>query len=134
MNQPMRKLFFAIAIFLLSSPFLRSQVYPQTNAVRVSIPVKIDGVLNEEAWKQAPLITGLIEQRPNPGKPEDPGNKSELYLTYDNEAVYFGGILHERSKDSISKQLGGRDNIGINDFVGVIFDTYQDKINGLGFY
>ena len=40
----------------------------------------------------------------------------------------------KHSKDSISQQLGGRDNIGINDFIGVIFDTYQDKINGMGFY
>ncbi len=118
----------------LPAGILSAQSYPQTDAVRTSLQVKIDGVISEDAWKQAPLVTGLVEQRPSPGRLEGPRNKSELYLIYDNEAVYFGGMLYENSKDSIAQQLGGRDNIGINDFVGVIFDTYQDKINGLGFY
>ena len=74
---------------------LFAQVYPKTDAIRTNLPVKIDGLINEEAWKQAPLITGLIEQRPTPGRAEDTRNKSELYLIYDNAAVYFGGILYE---------------------------------------
>lgn len=113
---------------------LFAQPVPQTAAVRTSLPIKIDGIVNEEAWKQSPIITGLVEQRPTPGRLEDNRNRSELYLLYDNQAVYFGGNLYENSKDSISQQMGGRDNIGVNDFIGVIFDTYQDKINGMGFY
>ena len=46
----------------------------------------------------------------------------------------LGGYCHERSKDSVSKELVGRDVIGVNDYVGVIFDTYRDRINGFGFY
>ncbi len=130
----MRRITLLFSIIIFFSGISLAQVYPQSNALRTKLPVKIDGLINEEAWKQAPLITGLIEQRPTPGRPEDAGNKSELYLLYDNEAVYFGGILFENNKDSISQQLGGRDNPGINDFIGVIFDTYQDKSNGLGFY
>jgi hypothetical protein len=103
-------------------------------AIRTSLPIKIDGDINEEAWKAAPLITDLVEMRPNFGKQENEKSKTEVYLLYDDNAVYFGGILHETGKDSISTQLGGRDQPGINDFIGIIFDTYQDKINGLGFY
>ncbi len=33
-----------------------------------------------------------------------------------------------------SRELIGRDKVGINDFVGVIIDTYNDKINAVGFY
>jgi hypothetical protein len=111
-----------------------AQTPPQINAVRTNLPIKIDGDPSEEAWKLAPLITGLVEQRPTPGRSEIASNKTELWLLYDNDAVYFAGFLHEGSKDSISTQLGGRDNIGVNDFIGVVFDAYQDKINGLGFY
>jgi hypothetical protein len=53
---------------------------------------------------------------------------------YDNSSVYVGGYCYERTKDSVSKELIGRDKVGINDFLGVIFDTYNDKINGFGFY
>ncbi len=130
----MKKILAILAVAALPVAPLFAQVYPQTNAVRTNLNVKIDGMIDEEAWKQAPLITGLVEQRPSPGRAEDPRNRTEVRLIYDNEAVYFGGVLYESSKDSIAQQLGGRDNIGINDFIGVIFDTYQDKINGMGFY
>jgi hypothetical protein len=72
--------------------------------------------------------------RPTPGRPENTATRSDVFLLYDDNAVYFGGTLHESTRDSITGQLGGRDIIGVNDFIGVIFDTYQDKINGLGFY
>jgi hypothetical protein len=103
-------------------------------ARRANLPLKIDGNIGDEAWKDATKITGLVEQRPTFNKPESESNRSELYFLYDDEAVYFGGFLHEVNKDSISKELLGRDAIGVNDFIGIIFDTYQDRINGLGFY
>ncbi len=34
----------------------------------------------------------------------------------------------------MATELVGRDRVGVNDFAGVMFDTYQDKINGVGFY
>ncbi|HEX7845657.1 MAG TPA: DUF5916 domain-containing protein [Chitinophagaceae bacterium] len=103
-------------------------------AARAAGSIKIDGNINDEAWKTATRITGLVEQRPSFNKPEDNNNRSELYFMYDDNAVYFGGTLYEKSTDSISKELLGRDAIGVNDFIGIIFDTYQDRINGLGFY
>ncbi|HEY0678914.1 MAG TPA: DUF5916 domain-containing protein [Chitinophagaceae bacterium] len=105
----------------------------QTPAVRTILPVKIDGDLRDEAWKLAPMITGLVEQRPTFGRSEDESSRTEVYLLYDDNAIYFGGILHD-TRDSISTELAGRDNVGVNDFIGIVFDTYRDKINGLGFF
>src|SRR5215210_5878617 len=130
----MRKITLLIAISLFTFYTLFAQNYPEVKAVRATSAIKIDGLLDEASWKQTPLIGGFTEQRPTPGRAEAHGNRTEVYLLYDDDAVYFGGTLHEASKDSIATQLTGRDNIGINDFIGVIFDTYQDKINGLGFY
>ncbi|MEJ7671490.1 MAG: hypothetical protein WKF59_01915 [Chitinophagaceae bacterium] len=42
-------------------------------------------------------------------------------------------IVMSRTKDSISKELVGRDKAGVNDFVGIILDTYNDKINAFRF-
>lgn len=128
----MRNLF--LLLLLLMAGMANSQdTLKQLQAIRTTLPVKIDGILTDEAWKQAPLITGLIEMRPTFGKTEDAGSKSELYLLYDDDAIYFGGIMYDH-KDSISTQLVGRDAVGVNDFIGIVFDTYQDKINGMGFY
>jgi Domain of unknown function (DUF5916) len=96
--------------------------------------IKVDGNLDEQTWKNAVPAKDFIEYRPDAGKPEDPGTKTVVYILYDNSSVYVGGYCYERTKDSISKELVGRDEIGVSDFVGVIFDTYNDKINGVGFY
>ena len=37
-------------------------------------------------------------------------------------------------KDSIATELIGRDGFGNNDFVGVIFDTYRDKLNAFEYF
>jgi hypothetical protein len=103
-------------------------------AVRTTLPVKIDGDLGDEAWKQASVLNDFVEQRPNFGKKEDAKTRTEAYLLYDDNAVYVAAYCHELNKDSISTELVGRDVIGVNDFAGIMFDTYLDQINGVGFY
>ncbi|WP_132051263.1 DUF5916 domain-containing protein [Pseudocnuella soli] len=110
------------------------RVARQLPAVRTVAVPKIDGVPDEALWKAAQPATNLVEWRPTAGKPEDNTNRTEIYLLYDNTSVYIGGYCYEKSKDSVSTELVGRDVVGVNDFVGVIFDTYNDKINGFGFY
>ncbi len=126
-----------LSIFVFSIlPFCAfcQQKIKQIPAVKTTETFKIDGNLNEPGWKKCPVITNLIEFRPNPGVVESPKNRSEFYLLYDDNYIYFGGYCHEQSADSVSKELVGRDKIGNSDFAGIIFDTYYDKINGSGFF
>lgn len=104
------------------------------NAVRTTQKITIDGNLNDEAWKTATVFNKFIEWRPSFGKIESDKNRTDVYLLYDDNAFYIAGYCHEASVDSISKELVGRDVVGVNDFVGIIFDTYHDKINGFGYY
>lgn len=127
----MRKyLLFCLFIFL--NVFCYSQSNPnKLPAKKTTSSFKIDGNLDEAAWKDAPVATDFIEFRPNYGAKER--NKTEIRILYDNSFIYIGGYCHD-SPDSISRELAGRDQIGNSDFVGVIFDTYNDKINAVGFY
>ena len=129
----MKKIFLIVFLFTCHAGYTQS-IQKEVAAVRTTLPILIDGLIDEEAWKLSPQIKSFVEMRPTFGKPEDDKNRTEVYLLYDDNAVYFGGILHENNKDSISTQLSGRDGVGVNDFIGVVFDTYRDKINGLGFY
>lgn len=106
----------------------------QLPAKRTSQPVKIDGLLNDSAWKDAAMMTNLVEFRPKMGRKEDHENRTEAYLMYTDEGIYFGGYCYERTKDSISSELVGRDGFGSNDYVGIIFDTYYDKINAFEYF
>ncbi len=106
----------------------------QLAAKRITSAIKIDGLLDDPAWKDAPLADKFTALRPTPFVPESPDNATQIYFVYDNEGIYVGGYLHEKFKDSIAAELTGRDGFGNNDFVGVIFDTYNDKLNGFEYF
>lgn len=106
----------------------------QLAAKRITSAIKIDGVLDDAAWKGAPVADKFTALRPTPFIPESPDNATQIYFVYDNEGIYIGGYLHEKFKDSIAAELTGRDGFGNNDFVGVIFDTYNDKLNGFEYF
>lgn len=118
---------------------LATTAYSQTAkkkiaAKRIQSSIKIDGVLNEADWKTAPVADKFIALRPVPFIQESPDNATEVYFLYDDAGIYIGGYLHEKNKDSIAAELVGRDGFGNNDFLGVIFDTYQDKLNGFEYF
>ncbi|MGC4100601.1 DUF5916 domain-containing protein [Ferruginibacter sp.] len=103
-------------------------------AQRINKSLKVDGELNEPEWKQSPVADKFIALQPTPFKPENPDNNSEVYFLYNDEGIYIGGYFHEKYKDSIASELVGRDGFGNNDFAGIIFDTYNDKINGFEYF
>jgi hypothetical protein len=124
-----------VGIFLCPTIFLSAQTsHCSLPAVRTSLAIKVDGDLGDPAWATAAVARNFIEQRPVYGKQEQESTKTEAFILYDDNAVYVAMLMHENSKDSISTELVGRDQIGVNDFAGVMFDTYEDKINGVGFY
>jgi hypothetical protein len=103
-------------------------------AQRTSGKIKIDGIPNEPAWKDGAVMTDLVEFRPTAGRIEEHANRTIAYLMYDDEGIYFGGFCYERTKDSIATELAGRDGFGTNDYLGIIFDTYRDKLNGFEYF
>ena len=99
--------------------------------IRISETIDVDGELNEEVWKQGNVASDFISLEPVPGaKPIQP---SEVRIFYDDEAIYVGAYLKDVSKDSILRELTERDQIGNSDWFGIVFDTYQDNINGFEF-
>ncbi len=101
------------------------------DAVRVQTPPKIDGVLDDEVWKKAPIATGFIQDSPNPGKKAS--QETEVRVLYDNTALYISATMHDVSKDSIMRELSQRDNEGNTDIFAVFLDTYNDDQSGYGF-
>jgi hypothetical protein len=132
------KAFATLSISIVCSIHLPAQTQTppprQLPAKRTTLPIKIDGLLNDAAWKDAPAALDYTEFRPTPFRKEDSANRTEVYMLYDDEGLYFGGYCYERSKDSISSELVGRDGFGNNDYIGFIIDTYKDKINGFEYF
>jgi len=120
-----------ISFSMLSLCSIAQRILP---AKRTAGVVNIDGIPNEVAWKDAAVMTDLVEFRPTVGRLEEHADRTVSYLMYNDEGIYFGGFCYERTKDSIATELVGRDGFGTNDYVGLIFDTYNDKLNGFEYF
>src|SRR3954465_15108741 len=127
---------FCIPLLLLAYTSTAQVKAPRVlEAKRTTGKVKIDGRLTDAAWKDAAVMKDMVYFRPKVGAPEDWANRTVAYLMYNDEGIYFGGFCYERTKDSIATELTGtRDGFGPNDYIGIIFGTYNDKLNGFEYF
>jgi len=124
-----------IIFFSAVTSFAQSKTPRILEAKRTSRPVKIDGLINDSAWQDAALMKDMQYFQPKAFTPEEYASRTIAYLMYNDEGIYFGGFCYERTKDSIATQLTGmRDGFGTNDYIGIIFDTYNDKLNGFEYF
>ena len=99
-------------------------------AVRTTEPIRIDGVLSESVW-QRPGATDFFQQDPNQGQPVS--ERTEVWVAYDDEALYVAARMHDAHPDSIVSRLARRDNDASSDEFAVGIDSYHDKRNGFYF-
>ncbi|GHB70412.1 DUF5916 domain-containing protein [Persicitalea jodogahamensis] len=124
---------FLLLIFVFQSSF--GQFTPKIlEAQRTAQTVTIDGTLTDPAWQDAARADEFVEYRPTIGKKEADENRTETFLIYSDDGIYFGGTCYEQGRDSIARELRGRDGFGNNDFIGIIFDTYHDELNGFEYF
>ncbi|MBX2841504.1 MAG: carbohydrate binding family 9 domain-containing protein [Flammeovirgaceae bacterium] len=122
---PIFNRFHYITIILLAlSINCFGQTEKTTKAVRINKSPKIDGILNELEWSQAPKASGFIQKSPTPGSQASFDTK--VTILYDNTSIYVGAIMQDISKDSILREITRRDNWGNTDAFGIFLDTYNN--------
>jgi hypothetical protein len=94
---------------------------------------RIDGILDDEVWINAPVAKDFIEYEPYNGS--TPSLPTEVKIVYDNHAIYFGAIMYDNHPDSIIRDLGVRDDYtGLNsDLFTVVISTFNDGVNASEF-
>ncbi|MGB3074538.1 MAG: carbohydrate binding family 9 domain-containing protein, partial [Chitinophagales bacterium] len=115
---------------LITSSVLADKV--SLPAIRTVTAPKIDGELSDACWQNIPAATNFITLAPDYGKPES--QRSEVKVTYDDQAIYIGAYLYDTDPKKIKHQLSQRDAtdaLADNFIVG--FDTYNDGLNGYRF-
>lgn len=105
----------------------------KATAVKITKSPKIDGILDEGVWQNAPSAANFIERRPNNGKPAVESLKSEVKILYDDTGIYFGAVLFDNEPSKIAKELTERDNIENDDIFGVTLNGYNDHQQSLEF-
>jgi len=99
---------------------------------KMSGAVVLDGLSNEQAWEDVPPLP-LVMIFPNFGIP--PSEKTEIRVGHDDNFIFVACRLYDREPDKIQCPSKKRDYPDTNsDWVGVFFDTFNDKENALGFF
>jgi hypothetical protein len=105
----------------------------QIIAVKINSAPKIDGILDEDVWKNAPVAKNFVQKDPENGKAEAPEFRTEVKILYDDTGIYIGAKMYDPEPEKISKELTERDNTANDDFFDVLINGYNDKQQSLEF-
>ncbi|HXG98715.1 MAG TPA: DUF5916 domain-containing protein [Gemmatimonadales bacterium] len=105
---------------------------PEVRAVQLREPIHLDGKLDEDVWRTAPVAAGLRQAQPHSG--DSATQRTEVRFAYDDAAIYVGARMYDDSgARGVRTRLVRRDADMNSDYFEVIFDTYHDHIGRLFF-
>jgi hypothetical protein len=106
---------------------------PAATAVAVAEGPTLDGnVLDDQAWKAAPVISGFSQEQPDEGQPVS--ENTEVRMVFTRDTLYIGVVCFDRDPSSIIVSDSRRDaGLDETDSFRVILDTYRDRQNGFVF-
>ena len=104
-------------------------------AIKLTAPLRLDGVLDEDVYAREKPFGGLIQVAPRYGEAQS--EKSDVWVTYDDRYIYVTCRCWDSAppEEWIVNELR-RDTNGLrqNDHFGVLFDTFYDRRSGFAFY
>ena len=119
-----RKVFIAVAVL---AP---CHVAAQKNKPGMELPIrkavgiiKLDGVLDEEDWKNAEPARNFFLNSPVDSLP--PTFQTESRLTFDDHFLYISFVCYDNKVPSIMQSLRRDFEPGLNDWVGLSLDPYN---------
>jgi len=126
----------ACAIAVLACPAMvggqAAPTPPSATATRLTGAIRIDGVLDEEAWRQAAPIGPLTQADPDEGA--KPTEETEVRVLFTENAMYFGIACHDRTPPAIvATQLTRDADLEQDDTVLIALDPFFDHRNGFFF-
>ncbi|MEN8222810.1 MAG: DUF5916 domain-containing protein [Acidobacteriota bacterium] len=130
-NIKFKKIFFSFFLmfifnfFINAEELIKQNIHP-VNAIKITDPIKIDGILDENVWKNAPSIDDIfITYNPTDGQlfPK----KTKVWVAYDSENIYFAFYCYDDETEKIKTSVTKRDNMFGDDWVGLGIDTIGNR-------
>ena len=121
-----------ICLLLFFNHIIIAQNKKTVEATFINTPLTIDGIPDEEPYQNATPAKDFVQIQPHNGSPSF--QPSEVYIFYDQDAIYVGAMLYDSSPDSIFNYLTERDHIGMADYFGIYFDPYNEGQLAYGFF
>jgi Domain of unknown function (DUF5916)/Carbohydrate family 9 binding domain-like len=95
-------------------------------------PIKVDAILDEEAWKTAQPME--FDAETSPGDNIAPPARTVGWMTYDQKNLYVAFQAFDPNPKAIRAHLSDRDTAFSDDFVGVVLDTFNDNRRAFEFF
>ncbi|MBK7403534.1 MAG: carbohydrate binding family 9 domain-containing protein [Phycisphaerales bacterium] len=96
------------------------------------IPPRIDGLLDEPAWADAPILDAFTQVDPVNGA--QPTERTEVRLLYDADTLYIGVRCLDGEPGAIVARSMARDaDHATDDRITLAIDTFRDRRNGYVF-
>ena len=92
--------------------------------VRFDKPPVIDGKLDDEVWNNVPPLKDFYQIQP--GDNLIPLHPTEVRLGFDARFLYIAFHCYDEP-DKVRANIAKRDNIWDDDYVGILFDTFNDQ-------
>ena len=123
--------FFSVQVLLLLVGIGRIVPAAESNltAYRLNGPLKLDGILSESIYSNSPF-SHFIQVDPDNGEPAT--ERTEVWIGYDDAAIYASWRLWDSRADSITTRMSRRDAYNNSDEIQFAIDSYND--NRSGFY
>jgi hypothetical protein len=122
-----------LALLALAAPIFGAEA--PFRAVRVSSPPRLDGLLDDEVWKQAVVFTGCLQAKPVPNCP--PSQRTEVRILYDTHSLYLGIYCYDSEPRKIAANMMAHDVEDMeesDDSVKILLDPFQDKRTAYVFF
>jgi hypothetical protein len=126
-----RVLFFAVFFLLIRPVFAQPSLIKSAKSFNVkksNIEVKIDGILDDEAWLHCELIDLPYEW--SPGENIEPPEKTECFITYDKSNLYIAFRCYDKDPSKIRAHFVERDAVNTfiqDDHVTINIDPFNDQ-------
>ncbi|MFY9241461.1 MAG: DUF5916 domain-containing protein [Polaribacter sp.] len=123
-----------IAVFMIHQLKAQNRENRKTiKTTRITEAPKIDGLLDEEAWKNAELATDFVIFRPANGKAVSAEYQTIVRVIYDDNAIYISAEMLDPDPENIPSEFAVRDNFSISDFFLVTINPNDDGQNPFEF-
>jgi len=105
---------------------------PSLAALAIDHPIKVDGLLDDEAWQQADVAGNFTQREPKPGQPAT--EPTEIRVVYTSTTLYVG--IHALAADPgaiVGEEMQRDGALFRDDSVLVLLDTFNDNRNSYFF-
>ena len=118
----------AAALVLTVAPAWGADL-PRARVTRTADRIRVDGVLDEGVWRTSQPIGPFTQAEPDEGQP--PREATDVWLAYNDRALYIAVRSHDREPDKIFTTSKARDARPFDDdSLEIVIDTFLDRRNG----